>query len=206
MEGVWETQKGAPLTLFGFPDEQARTTHFALKIPKVASYILTHDWDGEVVGLNDFDGVHPPVAPVFWSFRVMVGMGFLMLLVSWMCSWQLWRRKELSTFNLKLLSAMSFSGWIAVLAGWYVTEIGRQPWIVTGLITTAEVVADHPAGILMTTLMAYILMYGFLLVSYIAAIYHLSSKPAQSLRSLHDYHLPGSDLFDPKASPSNLNS
>ncbi|MFT5571443.1 MAG: cytochrome d ubiquinol oxidase subunit I [Cryomorphaceae bacterium] len=206
MEGVWETQKGAPLTLFGFPDEETRTTQFALKIPKVASYILTHDWDGEVVGLNDFDGVHPPVAPVFWSFRVMVGMGFLMLLVSWMCSWQLWRRKELSTLNLKILSAMSFSGWIAVLAGWYVTEIGRQPWIVTGLITTAEVVADHPAGILMTTLAAYFLMYGFLLVSYIAAIYHLSSKPAQSLRSLHDYYLPNADLPDPKTSPSNLNS
>jgi cytochrome d ubiquinol oxidase subunit I len=206
MEGVWETQKGAPLTLFGFPDEEARTTHFALKIPKVASYILTHDSEGEVVGLNDFNGIHPPVAPVFWSFRVMVGMGFLMLLVSWMCGWQLWRRKDLSRLNLKILSAMSFSGWVAVLAGWYVTEIGRQPWMVTGLVTTAEVVADHSSGMLITTLVAYFLMYAFLLVSYVAAIFHLSSKPAQSLGALHDYYLPDSNLPTSNLSASKSSS
>jgi len=93
MEGVWETQRGAALTLFGFPDEEERTTHLAVKVPKVASLILTHEWDGEVKGLNDFVGQHPPVAPVFWAFRIMVGVGFLMLLVSWACSWQLWRNK-----------------------------------------------------------------------------------------------------------------
>lgn len=191
MEGVWETQKGASLTLFGFPDEDKRTTHAAIKIPKLASLILTHDLNGEVVGLNDFEGAHPPVAPVFWAFRVMVGIGMLMLLVSWICVFQFWRKGDVNNFTLKVLFAMTFSGWVAVLAGWYVTEIGRQPWMVTGLVTTAEVVGDHTAGILMTTLVAYFAMYGFLLVSYIGAIFYLASKPAKSLLHMHNYGLPG---------------
>jgi len=189
MEGVWETQKGAPLTLFGLPNEETRTTDYAIKIPKLASLILTHELDGEVKGLNDFIGEHPPVAPVFWAFRIMVGMGMLMLFVSWMSAWQFWRKKELANWQLKVLFAMSFSGWVAVLSGWYVTEIGRQPWMVTGLVTTAEVVADHSAGTLITTLVAYFLMYAFLLVSYIGAIFYLSSKPAKSLQHLHNYKL-----------------
>jgi len=189
MEGVWETQKGAPLTLFGLPNEETRTTDYAIKIPKLASLILTHELDGEVKGLNDFIGEHPPVAPVFWAFRIMVGMGVLMLFVSWMSAWQFWRKKELANWQLKVLFAMSFSGWVAVLSGWYVTEIGRQPWMVTGLVTTAEVVADHSAGTLITTLVAYFLMYAFLLVSYIGAIFYLSSKPAKSLQHLHNYKL-----------------
>ncbi len=191
MEGIWETQKGAPLTLFGFPDEEARTTHAAVKIPKLASLILTHELDGEVRGLNDFLGAHPPVAPVFWSFRVMVGLGLLMILVSWFCAFQFWRKNELNRLSLRVLSVMSFSGWVAVLAGWYVTEIGRQPWMVTGVISTAEVVADHGAGTVLTTLVAYALMYAFLLVSYIGAVFYLSSKPARSLEILHNYDLPG---------------
>ena len=191
MEGIWETQRGAPLTLFGFPDEDKRTTHAAIKIPKLASLILTHDLNGEVVGLNDFEGVHPPVAPVFWAFRVMVGLGMLMLLVSWLCVFQFWRKGDVNNFTLKVLFTMTFSGWVAVLAGWYVTEIGRQPWMVTGLVTTAEVVGDHSAGILITTLVAYFAMYGFLLVSYIGAIFYLASKPAKSLLHMHNYGLPG---------------
>ena len=190
MEGVWETQRGAPLTLFGVIDEQERTTHYAIKVPKLASLILTHEWEGEVQGLNDFIGEHPPVAPVFWSFRVMVGMGMLMLLVSWVATFQYWRKNELNTPTLRTLFVMTFSGWVAVLAGWYVTEIGRQPWIVQGLITVSEVVADHPASLVMTSLLAYVAIYAFLLVSYIGAVFYLSSKPAQSLTTLHDYNLP----------------
>jgi len=203
MEGIWETQKGAALTLFGFPDEEARTTHAAVKIPKLGSMILTHEWDGEIRGLNDFDGVHPPVAAVFWSFRVMVGVGMLMLLVAWACAWQYWRKGSLNTLSLRVLFTMTFSGWVAVLAGWYVTEIGRQPWIVSGLITSAEVVADHPSGILLTTLVAYFVMYAFLLVSYIGAVFYLSSKPAQSLLHMHNYGLPGEHPEDRAYSPIN---
>ena len=189
MEGIWDTQKGAALTLFGFPDEQQRTTHAAIKIPRLGSFILTHDWDGEVKGLNDFVGEHPPVSPVFWSFRVMVGMGILMLIIAWFSAIQILRKDQLSPFTLKLLYGMTFSGWIAVLAGWYVTEVGRQPWMVTGLLKSAELVADHPQGILLTSLVAYILMYAFLLVSYVSALFYLSRKPSRSLQRLHQYGL-----------------
>ncbi|MCG2654169.1 MAG: cytochrome ubiquinol oxidase subunit I [Hydrogenophaga sp.] len=94
MEGIWDTEKGAPLTLFGIPDEAAGTTHYALKIPRLASLVLTHDLNGEVQGIHDFKDAHPPVAPVFWGFRVMVGVGSLMLLVAWFSVWRLWRPRR----------------------------------------------------------------------------------------------------------------
>ncbi|WP_290523799.1 cytochrome ubiquinol oxidase subunit I [Alcanivorax sp.] len=185
MEGVWETERNAPLTLFGFPDEDARTTHMAIKVPGLASLILTHEWDGELKGLNEFEGDHPPVAPVFWSFRVMVGVGTLMVLVGWWAVWRLFRTRDESSaahpWLLRALSVMTFSGWVAVLAGWYVTEIGRQPWIVDGLLRTSEVVADHSSATVAGTLFGYVLLYAFLLVAYIAALRYLATKPARSL-------------------------
>ncbi|MGB1465720.1 MAG: cytochrome ubiquinol oxidase subunit I [Alcanivorax nanhaiticus] len=185
MEGIWETESHAPLTLFGFPDEEARTTHMAIKVPGLASLILTHEWDGELKGLNEFEGAHPPVAPVFWSFRVMVGVGTLMVLVGWWALWRLFRSREENSsahpWLLRTLSVMTFSGWVAVLAGWYVTEIGRQPWIVDGLLRTSEVVADHSSATVAGTLFGYVLLYAFLLVSYIAALRYLATKPARSL-------------------------
>jgi len=193
MEAVWETESGAALTLFGIIDEEARETRYAVKVPKLGSLILTHDLEGEVKGLNEFFGEHPPVAPVFWSFRVMVGMGMLMLLISWTCCWQILRRKILGKAALRTLFLMTFSGWVAVLAGWYVTEIGRQPWMVYELILTKDVVGDHGAGILLTTLLAYSLMYAFLLVSYIAAIFYLAGKPAQSLLKQSGYGFTNKD-------------
>ncbi|MDP3411729.1 MAG: cytochrome ubiquinol oxidase subunit I, partial [Polaromonas sp.] len=113
MEGIWETEKGAPLTLFGIPDEKAGVTHFAIQIPKLASLILAHDADAEIKGLNEFPGAHPPVAPVFWAFRVMVGMGSLMLAVAWFAAWQLWRqRRELDDGKVHLPKPLLY-----VLAG-----------------------------------------------------------------------------------------
>ena len=185
MEGIWETEKGAPLTLFGFPDEEEKTTHMAIKVPKLASFILTHEWDGEVLGLNEFEGEAPPVAPVFWAFGVMVGIGMLMVLVGWWSAWRLFRNRDenrdTQTWLLRALSVMTFSGWVAVLAGWYVTEIGRQPWIVDGLLRTSEVVADHSSATVAGTLFGYVLLYLFLLVSYIATLRYMATKPARSL-------------------------
>jgi len=181
MEGIWDTQKGAPLTLFGFPDEAKKTTHFALEIPKAASLILTHELEGEVKGLNEFDGLHPPVNAVFWSFRVMVGIGLLMILVAWLCAYSLIKQRTCGPVALRALSWMTFSGWVAVLAGWYVTEIGRQPWVVYGVVKSIDVVADHPTGMLLTTLVGYLVLYVFLLASYITTLRYLSSKPARSL-------------------------
>jgi len=187
MEAVWETEKGAPLVLFGFPNEETRQTDYAIEIPNLASLILTHELDGELKGLNEFEGEHPPVAAVFWSFRIMVSVGMLMLLVSWIVVYQIIRKQKLGKVTLWTLSLMTFSGWVAVLSGWYVTEIGRQPWIVYGLIKTKDVVAEHPSDTLLITLIGYLLLYTFLMVSYISALRYLSGKPAQSLIALHEY-------------------
>lgn len=189
MEGIWETEKGAPLTLFGIPNEETRKTDFAIKIPKLASLILTHDPEGEIIGLNDFED-HPPVGMVFWSFRIMVGIGVLMVLVSAWAGWELLRRRREDVASPPLmlaLSAMTFSGWIAVLSGWYVTEIGRQPFMVQGLLRVDEVVANHVSTSVLGTFIAYVTLYVFLLFAYIGALRYLATKPAGSLALLHEY-------------------
>ncbi|SDY68856.1 cytochrome ubiquinol oxidase subunit I [Nitrosomonas halophila] len=185
MEAVWGTERGAPLVLFGWPDEERRETRWAVQIPKGASLILTHELDGEILGLNEFEGAHPPVAIVFWAFRVMVIIGILMLIIAWWSVWALRGGRRPSQLLLRSLSWMTFSGWIGVLAGWYVTEIGRQPWIVQDLMTTAEVVADHSAATLTGTLFGYLLLYLFLLISYIGALRYLSAKPAPAAIPRH---------------------
>ena len=149
----------------------------------LASLILTHSWDGEVAGLNDFvaeDGtaLHPPVAPVFWSFRIMVGTGMAMLALSWAGAYYLRRRgaDDMPRILLMAFSAMAFSGWIATLAGWYTTEIGRQPWLVQGVMTTKQAVADVPAPMVLSTLIAYLAVYAALIVAYMGTITYLAWK------------------------------
>ena len=184
MEGVWETDTAVPFTLFGFPDEESRTTRWAIKIPYAASLVLTHHADGEVRGLNEFEGEHPPVGPVFWSFRVMVAVGMAMLVSAWWAGWKLlYRRQAPTDFLLRVFSWMTFSGWVAVLAGWYVTEIGRQPWIVSGLLRTEAVVADHGSGMMLSTLTGYLLLYAGVLFCYIATLRYMATKPAASLKT-----------------------
>ena len=179
IEGIWHTEKGAPLTLFGLPNEKEGRTDYALQIPKAASLVLAHDPDAELKGLNEFAGAHPPVAPVFWGFRVMVGVGLLMLAVAWAAAWALWRRRAqparvLPRRLLWALVGMTFSGWVATLAGWYVTEIGRQPYLVYGLLKTAEAVAPHPSGMVAGTLAAYLTVYALLLAAYVGVIKHMA--------------------------------
>jgi cytochrome d ubiquinol oxidase subunit I len=176
MEGIWEDERGAALRLFAIPDEEARTNHAEIKIPYLASLILTHELDGEVKGLNSFEGLHPPVAPVFYSFRVMVGIGMLMLALSWLAAWQLKRRGTLSPWLTRGLVAMTFSGWVATLAGWYVTEIGRQPWLVTGVLSTSDAASSVPAGAIGLTLAMYLALYAALIVAYIGVLYRLAGK------------------------------
>lgn len=194
MEGVWETERGAPLLLFAIPDQEARENHYELGIPGLASLILTHEWDGEVKGLNEFvtkDGtaLHPRVAPVFWSFRVMVGTGVLMLLISWAASAMMLRKRAdghgrrgvdgLPRVFLIGLVGMTFSGWLATLAGWYTTEIGRQPWLVQGVMTTKQAVADVPAPMVLSSLIAYLAVYAVLLGAYIGVIFYLARRASR---------------------------
>ncbi len=188
MEAIWETETGAAFTLIGFPDEETRTTRAAIKIPYAASLVLTHKLDGELLGLNEFEGEHPPVAPVFWSFRIMVATGMAMLLVSWWAVWTLLVKRNCSQLLLRTLSIMTFSGWVAVLPGWYVTEVGRQPWIIYGQLRVSEIVADHDGGVVLASLLAYVALYMFLLYSYVRAVRYLATKPA---RSLLEQQMPG---------------
>lgn len=155
----------------------------------MASWVLTHDFNGEVQGLNEFKDARPPVAIVFWSFRIMVGVGLLMIAISAWCALTLLRKKEITGNMLRALSWMTFSGWVASLAGWYVTEIGRQPFIVYGQIRVADVAADHPTEHIAITLVTYILIYSFLLYSYIATLRHLSTKPAASVKLIRETDL-----------------
>jgi cytochrome bd ubiquinol oxidase subunit I len=178
MEGNWETRGNVPLVLLGWPDEKARITNEIITVPSGASLILKHEADGIVPGLNQFEGKHPPVAPVFWGFRVMVGTGMLMLLAAWGTAFLIWRRgvSGLPKPVLMGLVAMSFSGWLATLAGWYVTEIGRQPWLVTGVLSTKQALGPVAAGMVASTLAMYLITYALLLAAYVAVIVQLARR------------------------------
>ncbi|NOH80362.1 cytochrome ubiquinol oxidase subunit I [Vibrio sp. RE86] len=161
MEGHFETHQGAPLILFGLPNEETKQVDYAVEIPNLGSLILTHDWNGEVKGLDAFDeDKHPPVAIVFWSFRIMVGIGFGMLLLGLT---SLWLRKTralyTTTWFLKACTLFGPAGFIAVLAGWITTEVGRQPYTVYGLLTTADSASPIDAAAVSVSLTAFIVVY-----------------------------------------------
>ncbi len=205
MEGLWETTEGAPLVLFAIPDEEERTNHVSIEIPTLASLILTHDLNGEVQGLNDFEGEHPPVGPVFWAFRIMVMTGLLMLAVSWGGLWLLRKGREPSPFLSRVLVGMTFSGWVGVLSGWYTTEIGRQPFLVSGVIRTSEAVGPASAGTVMTTLIAWLTIYAFLTAAYIAVVFYLARTAGEKEKLVRGVNALGpkvGPLIDPKAAPA----
>ena len=182
MEAVWDTESGAPLVLFAMPDEQTKSNRFEVSVPGLASLILTHDLNGEVKGINSFGENRPPVAPLFYGFRVMVGMGLLMLVVAVTSAVKLLRGRTLPIWLLRVLVFMTFSGWIATLAGWYVTEIGRQPWLVYGVLNTAQAVGTAPASSVAGSLVMYLGLYLFLLVSYILTLFYLARSAAHPIQ------------------------
>ena len=175
MEGIWADTKGAPALLFAIPDEETRSNKFAIGIPKVASLILTHELDGEIKGLDSFED-HPPVAMVFYSFRVMIGMGLLMLLFSWLAAWQLRTQAMPGPRVLHAFVFLTFSGWVATLAGWWVTEIGRQPWLVYGVLRVADAVGPVPARMVGTTLAGYLSLYVVLLFAYVSVLFYMARR------------------------------
>ncbi len=178
MEGLWEDKEGAPLVLFAWPDEENRENRFEIAIPKAASLILTHELDGLVRGLNSFEGEHPKVAPVFFAFRIMIGVGLLMLLVSWTGAWVMRKGRDAPTWLKRVLLGMTFSGWVATVSGWYVSEIGRQPWLVQGVLKTAEAVGPVPAPQIAVSLTIYLVLYAALLAAYVSVVFYLASQAA----------------------------
>jgi cytochrome bd ubiquinol oxidase subunit I len=176
MEALWKTEKGMALVLFAIPNEKTKSNDYTIEVPKLGSYILKHDFDAEVKGLDAF-AEHPPVAPMFFAFRAMVGMGVLMITVSWITCFLL-RRKILPTWWLWVLSGFTFSGWIATLCGWMVTEIGRQPWLVTGILRTRDAIGTVGEAQLGASLTLYVIVYALMFVAYMVVLTHMARKGA----------------------------
>jgi len=172
LEAIWKTERGAALTLVGIPNEEEQRTEYAIMVPRAASLILAHDANAELKGLDAFDE-HPPVAPVFFAFRIMVGMGVLMLALAW---GSLYFLKNPPRILLWAFACFTFAGWVATLAGWLVTEIGRQPWLVYGILATTDAAGGATGAELGASLTAYIATYAVLLLSYMVTLTHLAGK------------------------------
>lgn len=193
IEAIWHTERDVPLLLFAWPDEKEHKNLYAIEIPKMASMILTHHFNGELKGINAFKGEHPPVAPVFFSFRIMVGIAILMLFTSWIGAWQIRKSGVPKRWLARALVTMTFSGWIATLAGWYTTEIGRQPWLVYGILTTAKAAATNVSSAMLTSsLIMYLTLYGILIISFITVLFHMAKINQQATSKNHD-----AELIDP---------
>ena len=173
LEAHWETERGAPLILFALPDPKAETNHYELAVPRLGSLILTHEWDGEIKGLKSFppEDRPNPIIP-FFAFRIMVGIGLIMIALG-LIGAVLWFRGRLyaSRWYLRLMVLASPAGFIAVLAGWFTAEVGRQPWVVTGVLRTADAVSPVPAGSLVMSLILFVLVYG---IVFGAGVYYIA--------------------------------
>jgi cytochrome d ubiquinol oxidase subunit I len=162
IEGLWDTEQGGTaLNLFGIPDMQAETTKYAVSIPHLGSLILTHSWDGEIRGLKSFPKEDRPNSTVvFWSFRVMAGLGVAMIAFA-LAAWALRRNGKLydATWFQRIAIAMGPTGFLSLLAGWITTEAGRQPWVVYGVKRTVEAVSPLSAQQVGISLMAFVVIY-----------------------------------------------
>jgi cytochrome d ubiquinol oxidase subunit I len=161
MEAHWDGSKPGELLLFAWPDAKAEMNHFEIGIPHLASLIITHRYDGLFKGLKDFKaGERPPLLPVFFAFRVMVGIGLLMIAIGLVGAFLWWRRKLFeTTWYLQPLTYAWPLGFIAIVSGWWVTETGRQPYLVYGVLKTVDAVSPVAFGAVLTTLILFVLIY-----------------------------------------------
>ncbi len=187
MEAHWqagEKGEGVPLVLFAWPDTQAERNDYEVAIPRLGSLILTHSWDGEIQPLTAVPrDERPPVAPVFFGFRIMVGLGVLMLALAWLSAFAL-RRDRLygARWLLRGWRWMTLSGFVALVAGWYVVEIGRQPYVVYGLLRTADAVSAVDAGSVLTSLIVFVVVYSGVFgtgIWYITRLVKKGPQPAE---------------------------
>lgn len=163
MEGLWHTRNAAPLVLFAIPNEKEQRNDYEISIPYLSSLILTHSFEGQVRGLNEFINESPPVLPVFFAFRIMVMIGFLMLFTGLVSAFAYYKKILFENKYIHILWMMMMpSGFIAILAGWMVTEIGRQPYVVYGVIRTASAVTPSIVGPEVAwSLLSFVIMYSF---------------------------------------------
>ncbi len=161
MEAHWDGSKPADLVLFAWPDEKAETNHYEISIPRIASLLITHDMNGLFKGLKDFKAEdRPPVLPVFFAFRVMVGIGLTMIAIGLIGAFLWWRGTVFKTmWYLRPLTYAWPLGFIAILAGWWVTETGRQPFLVYGILRTADAVSAVSFGAVLTSLILFVVVY-----------------------------------------------
>ncbi len=197
MEGLWHTSKGVPLILFAIPDTKAEQNHYEIAIPYLASLINTHQLQGELIGLSSVPPADRPVVPAaFFSFRIMVGIGLLMLAVA---VYALWRRfkGQLFTDTLLLRGCIFLAplGFVSTIAGWITAESGRQPWIVYGLIRTVDGASVLPLSQVITSLTLFILVYGVVFSFYLFFLFKLIRTGPQS----PDQHLatPAKEVSQP---------
>ncbi|MEX0591387.1 MAG: cytochrome ubiquinol oxidase subunit I [Xanthobacteraceae bacterium] len=162
MEAHWDGTKPGDFHIFAWPDEKAEANRFAISIPRGSSIVLTHDPNGLFPGLKSVPPSERPSVPiVFFAFRIMLAIGFFMIASAWVGAW-LWQRRLLFKTNwyLKPMAHTWWMGFVAVIAGWTVTESGRQPWIVHGVMRTADAISPVPGGSVATTLALFVLVYG----------------------------------------------
>jgi cytochrome d ubiquinol oxidase subunit I len=190
MEGLWETKRGAPLLLFGWPDQEEETTKYAIEIPKVSSLILTHSLDGEVKGLKEAPREdRPPVLWVFWTFRIMVGLGTLMITTGLIAIVLFFMNRLFDTRWFQYwCMALTPAGFAAVLAGWFVTEVGRQPWIVQGLLRTEDATSPVMGTPIAISLAAFIVVYVFVFGAGSYYILKLISKGPEEAETAYGDH------------------
>jgi len=197
IEGHWETRAGAPLVLFAVPNEEKERNDFEIAIPKLGSLILMHDPNGVIRGLKEWPREdRPPVKIPFYSFRIMVGIGFAMLFVGLAGLWLRWRRRLYdSRWFLWLCLLMTPSGFIAVLTGWFTAEVGRQPWVVYGHLRTADAVSPVPAESVATSLVTFMVVYTII---FGAGVYYMLKVVAAGPTSVspHDAPTPAPDRPD----------
>jgi cytochrome d ubiquinol oxidase subunit I len=180
MEGHYQSHKdGAPLILFGLPDQAAGEVRYAIEIPKLSSLVLKHSLDAPLAGLDTVPRENwPPVPIIFWSFRIMVGLGFLMLGLGLLSLWARWRG---SLYQSRLLQwfalAMGPAGFAAVLAGWFTTEVGRQPFTVYGLLRTADSASPLAAPAVGSSLLAFVIVYFVVYAAGLTYLFRLMAQP-----------------------------
>ena len=189
MEGHWETHRGAPFIMFALPDQEQETNHYELAIPKLGSLVVAHDMNAEIKGLKEWPvAERPPVAIVFWSFRIMVGLGLMMLGFAGFGIW-LFRQGKLETtpLFLRLGVLMTPAGFIAVIAGWFTAEVGRQPYTVYGLLRTVDSVSPITADSVGMSLIVFVFTYAII---FFAGIYYISrlvlAGPLETAEPLKD--------------------